>query len=212
MQRVPALALSASSPEEGSARRPTSSSRFVHSDGAFESRWVTVGIDETPPRSCSRGAGQQDGRLVAHGGEGDIPDPDDGPVVANSRRHGLTPPPWYPGGTANPNGATTGALRVCSRTRHLAMMPHPERAFLRQMPWFPPESGLSAEGAGPDEDVQNARVWAEKNHSTGTPFERRVAGFLPTRRAARAEPRWRSRRDEGLVLARKARRTNTFCT
>ena len=45
------------------------------------------------------------------------------------------------------------------------MMPHPERAFLGwQMPWFPEDSGLTADGPGPWLKMfQNARVWAEKN-------------------------------------------------
>jgi phosphoribosylformylglycinamidine synthase len=58
-----------------------------------------------------------------------------------------------------------GVAGLCSKDgRHLAMMPHPERAFLGwQMPWFPADSGLSAEGPGPWLRMfQNARVWAEK--------------------------------------------------
>ena len=66
----------------------------------------------------------------------------------------------------NPNGSPLGVAGLCSKDgRHLAMMPHPERAFLGwQMPWFPGDvSGLSAEGPGPWLRMfQNARVWAEK--------------------------------------------------
>jgi phosphoribosylformylglycinamidine synthase len=50
---------------------------------------------------------------------------------------------------ANPNGSPFGIAALCTPDgRHLAMMPHPERAFQdRQWPWMPDEmknaSGLS---------------------------------------------------------------------
>ena len=39
----------------------------------------------------------------------------------------------------NPNGSPLGITALCSPDgRHLAMMPHPERSFLRwQLPWMP---------------------------------------------------------------------------
>ena len=41
----------------------------------------------------------------------------------------------------NPNGSPSGIAALCSPDgRHLAVMPHPERAFqLRQWPWVPAE-------------------------------------------------------------------------
>ena len=66
----------------------------------------------------------------------------------------------------NPNGSPLGVAALCSTDgRHLAMMPHPERAFLGwQMPWFPDDVGLTADGPGPWLKMfQNARVWAEKH-------------------------------------------------
>ena len=40
----------------------------------------------------------------------------------------------------NPNGSPLGIAALCSDDgRHLAMMPHPERVFLKwQLPWMPP--------------------------------------------------------------------------
>ena len=39
----------------------------------------------------------------------------------------------------NPNGSELGIAAICSDDgRHLAMMPHPERSFLKwQLPWYP---------------------------------------------------------------------------
>lgn len=39
----------------------------------------------------------------------------------------------------NPNGSMDGVAAICSKNgRHLAMMPHPERTFLKwQVPWYP---------------------------------------------------------------------------
>ena len=66
----------------------------------------------------------------------------------------------------NPNGSERGIAGLCSKDgRHLAMMPHPERAFLGcQMPWAPEDAGIDANGPGPWLRMfQNARTWAEKN-------------------------------------------------
>ena len=40
----------------------------------------------------------------------------------------------------NPNGSPHGIAALCSEDgRHLAMMPHPERCFMKwQWPWAPP--------------------------------------------------------------------------
>jgi phosphoribosylformylglycinamidine synthase len=146
--------------------------RFIHNDsGRFESRWVTVGIDENTPAVMLQGMqGSRLGVWIAHG-EGKVKFPDASrmaPVIES----GCAPIKYvdsngdateaYP---LNPNGSPMGVAGLCSKDgRHLAMMPHPERAFLGwQMPWFPADSGLTAEGPGPWLRMfQNARVWAEK--------------------------------------------------
>ena len=115
--------------------------------------------------------GSKIGVWIAHG-EGKAKFPDESrlaPVLANGQAavryvdHTGEPTTQYP---LNPNGSPEGIAGMCSADgRHLAMMPHPERAFLGwQMPWFPEDSGLTADGPGPWLKMfQNARVWAEKN-------------------------------------------------
>lgn len=149
--------------------------RFIHNDsGRFESRWVTVGIDSNTPAVMLDGMqGSKLGVWIAHG-EGKVKFPDEErlkPVVDS----GCAPIRYVdPDGDAtttyplNPNGSPLGVAGLCSKDgRHLAMMPHPERAFLGwQMPWFPEDSGLTADGPGPWLKMfQNARVWAEKNEA-----------------------------------------------
>jgi phosphoribosylformylglycinamidine synthase len=148
--------------------------RFIHNEsGRFESRWVTVGIDENTPAVMLDGMqGSKIGVWIAHG-EGKVKFPDSArmaPIVSNGQApvryvdSDGAPTEQYP---LNPNGSANGIAALCSKDgRHLAMMPHPERAFLGwQMPWFPAGiEGLSAEGPGPWLKMfQNARIWAEKN-------------------------------------------------
>ena len=63
----------------------------------------------------------------------------------------------------NPNGSPHGIAALCSDDgRHLAMMPHPERVFLKwQFPWMPPSwDGLEA---SPWLQLfQNARLFCEQ--------------------------------------------------
>ena len=64
----------------------------------------------------------------------------------------------------NPNGSSRGIAALCSPDgRHLAIMPHPERAFLKwQWPWMP-ESWKSSLQASPWLRMfQNARSWCEE--------------------------------------------------
>ena len=148
--------------------------RFIHNDsGRFESRWVTVGIDENTPAVMLDGMqGSKIGVWIAHG-EGKVKFPDEsriGSIVEGGQAavryvdHSGAPTEQYP---LNPNGSVQGIAGLCSKDgRHLAMMPHPERAFLGwQMPWFPEGTpGLSVDGPGPWLRMfQNARTWAEKN-------------------------------------------------
>ncbi len=119
--------------------------RFIaNRSGRFESRWVQVRILDSPAILFRGMAGSTFGVWVAHG-EGQLfcPQPDE---LKNIRRERLAPLRYvdvrgrntedYP---ANPNGSPDGITALCSRDgRHLAMMPHPERAFLPwQWPWLP---------------------------------------------------------------------------
>jgi phosphoribosylformylglycinamidine synthase len=68
----------------------------------------------------------------------------------------------------NPNSSPGGYTAVCSADgRHLAMMPHPERAFmLWQWPWIPENLKKICDTSGPSpwfRMFQNARVWCEES-------------------------------------------------
>jgi phosphoribosylformylglycinamidine synthase len=110
--------------------------RFVHNkSGRFESRWVNVTIDSSSPAIMLKGMeGAHIGVWAAHG-EGQALFPDNAVMqhVLSTDAEGSATEA-YP---ANPNGSPLGIAALCSANgRHLAMMPHPERAFLTwQMPW-----------------------------------------------------------------------------
>jgi phosphoribosylformylglycinamidine synthase len=64
----------------------------------------------------------------------------------------------------NPNGSPDGVAALCSEDgRHLAMMPHPERAFTTwQWPWMPEEWGSYKVGPWL-KMFQNARAFCDRN-------------------------------------------------
>jgi phosphoribosylformylglycinamidine synthase len=113
--------------------------RFVHNEsGRFESRWSTIAIKPSPASDVMlKGMdGSVLGVWVAHG-EGRVHFPDTG-VQEKVMSQALAPLRYvddankvtqqYP---FNPNGSPDGIAGLCSANgRHLAMMPHPERAFM----------------------------------------------------------------------------------
>ena len=119
--------------------------RFIRNvSGRFESRWVTLKV--LPGRSIML-RGMEDlvfGIHVDHG-EGRLLFPA-ASILERVRAEGLAPLVYvdddglpteaYP---FNPNGSPGGLAGLCSPDgRHLAMMPHPERAFLPwQAHWLP---------------------------------------------------------------------------
>jgi len=145
--------------------------RFIRNlSGRFESRWATVKISKNPSIMLK---GMEDSILgiwVAHG-EGHLycPDPK---ILAEVSKKGLAPIHFvddrgmptekYP---FNPNSSPHGYTSLCSPDgRHLAMMPHPERAFLLwQWPWMPESWKTSLEVSPWLRMFQNAREWCEKN-------------------------------------------------
>jgi phosphoribosylformylglycinamidine synthase len=144
----------------------TEQPRFIqNSSGRFESRFSTVRIEESPAIMLGGMAGSILGVWVAHGeGRAYFPSSD---VLARVRAKGLAPVRYvddageiteaYP---FNPNGSPSGIAALCSPDgRHLAMMPHPERAFLTwQWPWMPNElRGLTTSPWL--RMFQNARAW-----------------------------------------------------
>ncbi|MFC1987461.1 phosphoribosylformylglycinamidine synthase [Chloroflexota bacterium] len=119
--------------------------RFVQNySQRFESHWGMVKISESPSIMLKGMAGSVLGIWSAHGG-GRLHCPNL-EILAEARRQNLTPiayvdDEWMPTEKYrfNPNGSPFGIAAFCSRDgRHLAMMPHPERAFLLwQWPWIP---------------------------------------------------------------------------
>uniref|UniRef100_A0A7S4EUI8 phosphoribosylformylglycinamidine synthase n=1 Tax=Chrysotila carterae TaxID=13221 RepID=A0A7S4EUI8_CHRCT len=119
--------------------------RFIHNtSGRYESRWVSVVIQPSPAVLLRGMEGSSLGVWVAHG-EGKAHFPHE-PVLDNVLEKQLAPLRYIDDDCAvttaypfNPNGSPHGIAALCSDDgRHLAMMPHPERAYLKwQCPWLP---------------------------------------------------------------------------
>jgi phosphoribosylformylglycinamidine synthase len=119
--------------------------RFIeNTSGRFESRWAQVRIIQSPSILFQGMEGSILGIWVAHGeGKLHFPDPD---IFEEISMKGLAPLAYVdPHGDPtdvypyNPNGSPVGLTALCSPDgRHLAMMPHPERVFLKwQWPYLP---------------------------------------------------------------------------
>jgi len=147
--------------------------RFVQNvSGRFESRWVTVKILESPAIMFKDMTDSTLGIWVAHGeGRLHFPDPTLMDEVITKK---LVPVVFvddegradgkisesYP---FNPNGSPFGITGLCTPDgRHLAMMPHPERSFLKwQWAWLP---GYLKDGIKESPWIQmfrNAREWCD---------------------------------------------------
>jgi phosphoribosylformylglycinamidine synthase len=148
--------------------------RFIQNlSRRFESRWVTVKILESPAIMLKGMANSILGIWVAHGeGRLHFPDPtlmeevldkklvsvvfvdDEGRVDGRISKS-------YP---FNPNGSPFGMTGLCTPDgRHLAMMPHPERSFLKwQWPWMPYDLNDQLNASPWIRMFQNAREWCDK--------------------------------------------------
>jgi phosphoribosylformylglycinamidine synthase len=107
--------------------------RLLHNDShKFESKFVGLTITDNKSVMLGNLSGSKLGLWVAHGeGKFHLPEPEANyNVVAKYTYH------EYPG---NPNGSDYDVAGICSADgRHLAMMPHPERAiFPWQNAWYP---------------------------------------------------------------------------
>ena len=148
--------------------------RFVQNvSGRFESRWVTVKILESPAIMFKGMVGSTLGIWVAHG-EGRLRFPDKA-LMDEVRAKKLVPIVFvddegrmegevsksYP---FNPNGSPFGIAGLCTRDgRHLAIMPHPERAFLKwQWPWMPASLYNGLKASPWIQMFQNAREWCHE--------------------------------------------------
>ena len=122
----------------------------------FESEFIGLTIPENNSVMFKSLSGSKLGIWVAHGeGRFSLPYAEDKyQIVAKYN---------YPGYPANPNGSDYDCAGLCSADgRHLAMMPHLERAIF---PWqwaFYPEDRLAADEVTPWlEAFVNARKWVE---------------------------------------------------
>ena len=130
--------------------------KMLHNDShKFESGFITLQIPENESVMFGSLGGSKLGIWVAHGeGKFSLPGAEsDYHVVAKYNHHG------YP---ANPNGSDYDVAGICSADgRHLAMMPHLERAiFPWQCGWYP--LGRRMDEVTPwIEAFVNARKWIE---------------------------------------------------
>jgi len=144
--------------------------RFVrNSSGRFESRWAAVKILKSPAMMLKGMANSVLGIWVAHGeGKAYFPDP---AILDEVINQNLAPIVYvddegeatekYP---FNPNGSPLGIAGLCTPDgRHLAMMPHPERTFLKwQWAWLPAELDRELAASPWLQMFQNAREWCEE--------------------------------------------------
>lgn len=144
--------------------------RFIRNEsGRFESRFVTVRIEDSPAIMLKGMAGSVLGIWVAHG-EGRLHVPHEKTLlkIIRSKQAPIRyvgpngePTTGYP---YNPNGSPYGIAALCSADgRHLGMMPHSERTVLPwQWPWAPQEWYAHWEEIGDTpwlKMFENAREW-----------------------------------------------------
>ncbi len=145
--------------------------RFIkNSSKRFESRFVNVKIQKSPAIMLKDMQDSCLGVWTAHG-EGRFFSPDKN-VTNQIKEQNLIPIKYinddgketeeYP---FNPNGSPQGIASLCSKDgRHLAMMPHPERVFLKwQWPYMPEKWQKELKASPWLKMFQNAREWIEKN-------------------------------------------------
>jgi phosphoribosylformylglycinamidine synthase len=125
--------------------------------GKFESMFVSLEIPENHSIMLSSLSGSKLGAWVGHR-EGKFSFP------YQQDRYHIVAKYSYDEYPANPNGSPWAAAGVCSKDgRHLAMMPHPERAIFPWQCGYYPADRLAADEITPwIEAFVNARKWIEK--------------------------------------------------
>lgn len=131
--------------------------RMLHNDShKFESNFITLEIPKNHSILFGSLAGSKLGIWVAHGeGKFDFP--------YEEKAYHIVAKYNYEGYPANPNGSPWSVAGVCSADgRHLAMMPHLERAmFPWQCGYYPEERRMNDEVTPWIEAFVNARKWIE---------------------------------------------------
>ena len=131
--------------------------KMVHNDShKFESNFVTLEIPKNHSVMFGSLSGTKLGVWVAHG-EGKFQFP-----YEESAYH-IVAKYNYEGYPANPNGSPWSVAGVCSQDgRHLAMMPHPERAMFPWQCGYYPADRQADEVTPWIEGFVNARKWIEE--------------------------------------------------
>ncbi|HLA49988.1 MAG TPA: phosphoribosylformylglycinamidine synthase, partial [Thermodesulfovibrionia bacterium] len=143
--------------------------RFIHNvSGRFESRFSAVKILPSPSVMLKEMEGSVLGIWAAHGeGRAHFPDRI---ILEKIEEQQLAPVRYvddnneitakYP---FNPNGSEAGIAALCSSDgRHLAIMPHPERTFLKwQWQWMPDDWKKNLKASPWLKMFQNARKWCD---------------------------------------------------
>ena len=147
----------------------TAQPRFIRNESArFESRFSTVQIQDSPAIMFKNMAGASLGVWVAHGeGRAFFPRAN---VLDRVIDENLCPVRYVDDNNTateaypfNPNGSPHGIAGLCSPDgRHLAMMPHPERTFLKwQWGYMPTDWKRDLQASPWLQIFQNAREWCE---------------------------------------------------
>jgi phosphoribosylformylglycinamidine synthase len=145
--------------------------RFIRNrSGRFESRFAAVKILPSPSIMLKGMEGSTLGIWVAHG-EGMAYFPDEA-TKKKVTELGIAPVRYVDDAGAitesypfNPNGSPEGIASLCTPDgRHLAIMPHPERTFLKwQWPWMPEKWKNTLKASPWLRMFQNARQWCDGN-------------------------------------------------
>ncbi len=136
---------------------PALAPKMLHNDShKFESEFIALQIPENESVMFGSLSGTKLGLWVAHG-EGKFSLP------GKESEYNVIAKYNYPGYPANPNGSDYNVAGICSKDgRHLAMMPHLERAiFPWQCAWYPQEHRMD-EVTPWIEAFVNARKWCER--------------------------------------------------
>ncbi len=145
--------------------------RFIkNKSGRFESRFLSVKILKSPSIMLNEMEDSVLGIWVAHG-EGRAFFPDEN-ILDDTIKLSLAPIRYVDDSNViterypfNPNGSPYGIAALCSPDgRHLAMMPHPERTFIKwQWGWMPEDMKKNLKASPWLKMFQNARKWCDEN-------------------------------------------------
>lgn len=135
-----------------------SMTKMLHNDShKFESEFISVVIPRNKSVMFGSLSGSKLGIWVAHG-EGKFHLP------LNEKKYHVVAKYNYDGYPANPNGSDYSVAGICSKDgRHLAMMPHLERAIFPWQCGHYPKNNRKDEVTPWIEAFVNARKWIEHN-------------------------------------------------